>query len=136
PSIQVQVARDQKIGNFTVAFQDLTVPMAGIPITVVRTYDSRDKVQGDFGIGWRLDVQTVRLRVSGVAGSKWQVNKVGGAFPTYSLSSAAAHKVAITLRGGKVEEFNFTPQPTAQCLVPFTELVASYTLRALTRGSL
>jgi hypothetical protein len=37
--------------------------MAGIPISVVRSYDSRDKTRGDFGIGWRLDVQSLRLRV-------------------------------------------------------------------------
>ena len=26
----------------------------GLPITVVRTYDSRNKQMGDFGVGWTL----------------------------------------------------------------------------------
>src|SRR2546429_3915182 len=33
---------------------------------------SRDKGQGDFGVGWRLGVQSIRLRVAGVQGSRWQ----------------------------------------------------------------
>ena len=33
-----------------------TVPLAGIPVTVTRTYDSRDKCPGDFGTGWNLDI--------------------------------------------------------------------------------
>jgi hypothetical protein len=38
-------------GNFTVSFTDLEVPVAGMPIRVTRTYDSRDKQPGDFGYG-------------------------------------------------------------------------------------
>ncbi len=47
-----------KIGQFTVSFTDLTVPVSGVPITIVRTYDSRDKAGHDFGVGWRLAVRT------------------------------------------------------------------------------
>jgi hypothetical protein len=75
--ITVQLTRDKKVGNFTLAFQDLNVPMAGIPISVVRSYDSRDKTRGDFGIGWRLDVQSLRLRVVGRQGEGWQINAYG-----------------------------------------------------------
>ena len=135
-SVNVQVSRNQKVGNLSLAFQDLNVPVAGIPITVVRRYDSRDKGQGDFGVGWRLGVQSIRLRVAGVQGSRWQVDSSGGVFPTFTSSPTGNHKVSITLPDGKVEEFDFTPQPSAQALVPFTELVAAYTPRALTRGSL
>ncbi len=31
--------------------------MAGIPLTAVRSYDSRDKSIGDFGYGWNLDIR-------------------------------------------------------------------------------
>ena len=37
--LRVQVAREQKVGNFTLAFQDISVPMACMPITVTRVYD-------------------------------------------------------------------------------------------------
>jgi hypothetical protein len=45
------VDRKMKVGHFTVSFRDLTIPVPGIPIQVVRTYDSRNKGFGDFGIG-------------------------------------------------------------------------------------
>ena len=40
----------------------LTLPVAGLPITLHRTYDSRDTTLGDFGVGWRLDLQSLRVR--------------------------------------------------------------------------
>lgn len=44
-------------GIFTITYTDLEVPVAGIPITIRRTYDSRrrDRI-GDFGYGWDLEV--------------------------------------------------------------------------------
>ena len=52
-----QVDGQAKIGNFTLSFQDVNIPTPGFPITVTRTYDSRDKdTQGDFGYGWSLSM--------------------------------------------------------------------------------
>jgi hypothetical protein len=42
--------------------------VSGLPITLTRTYDSRNTDQGDFGAGWNLDVSSVRLGKSGVMG--------------------------------------------------------------------
>ena len=50
----VIVDRKMKIGSFNLSFTDLTVPLPGLPLEVLRSYDSRDKSLGDFGIGWRL----------------------------------------------------------------------------------
>ena len=51
---QYGVAGDYKLGNFTVQFTDLTIPVAGIPLVVTRQYNSLDTSPGDFGPGWRL----------------------------------------------------------------------------------
>jgi len=32
------VSKNMKVGNFTMSFTDLTVPVAGLPITTTRTY--------------------------------------------------------------------------------------------------
>src|SRR5206468_7790606 len=59
------VAGDLKLGNFTLSFTDLTVPVLGVPITVARTYDTltaRDS--GDLGFGWRLEFRNMNLRTS------------------------------------------------------------------------
>ena len=39
----------------------LALPVAGIPIQVTRTYDSRDKRAGDFGAGWTLDHKSINV---------------------------------------------------------------------------
>ncbi|MCY2984883.1 MAG: Ig-like domain-containing protein [Planctomycetota bacterium] len=58
----VQIEGALKLGNFNVAFLDLTVPIAGVPITLTRRYDSLDaKVSGDFGYGWSLDIAKTKL---------------------------------------------------------------------------
>ena len=106
----VQVSGGRKVGLFTLSFQDLNVALAGIPITVTRTYDSRDKAKGDFGIGWRLGLQTLRLRTNRVLGTGW-VRTVSG--PTVSLAPTSEHKVSLTLPDGRVEEFDLRVSPTS-----------------------
>jgi RHS repeat-associated protein len=135
--ITVQLTRDKKVGNFTLAFQDVNVPMAGIPISVVRSYDSRDKTRGDFGIGWRLDVQSLRLRVVGIHGQGWEQTRSGGVLNRrYTISPTRVHKVAITLPDGKVEEFDMGVAPSTQQFAPIQVVDAVYTPKAQTRGSL
>ncbi len=50
-----------KLGRYQLSFQDLAVPVAGLPVRVLRTYDTltRNRV-GDFGHGWGLEVATFR----------------------------------------------------------------------------
>jgi hypothetical protein len=70
-TVVVVVRENLKVGHFTVSFVDLEVPVAGQPIRVTRTYDSRDKRKGDFGYGWRLDgrQRAVRRRDAGPPGA-------------------------------------------------------------------
>ena len=135
-SIGVQVTRDLKIGLFTLMFEDVTVPMAGLPLSVIRLYDSRDKTVGDFGVGWRIDLRSLRLRVNRLQGTGWQVNKSGGFLPVYSLVGTDQHKVSVTLPTGKVEEFDLTITPGQQTLFPLQFVTASYTPRAGSLGTL
>jgi Domain of unknown function (DUF6531)/Putative Ig domain len=61
----ISVTGDLKVGNFTLSFTDLTVPVSGIPITLSRTYDSLNaQSSGDFGHGWRLELKDTDLRTS------------------------------------------------------------------------
>lgn len=135
-TVGVQIAREQKIGLFTITFQDLNVPVAGIPITVTRTYDSRDKGQGDFGIGWRLGVRSLRVRANREQGTGWEVQKIGGALGSFVLVGADQHKVSLTLPNGKVEEFDLVITPTVSPLVPLETVTASYVARPGTLGTL
>lgn len=56
-SVRVRVHGDAKIGLVRLSFVDVALEMAGIPLAVVRTYDSRRAaLNGDFGYGWQLDL--------------------------------------------------------------------------------
>jgi RHS repeat-associated protein len=117
-SVQVVVKRDLKVGNFTISFIDVDVPVAGLPIQVIRTYDSRDKRTGDFGVGWTLDIKSTRLQENGVTGEDWVGTRIGGLIPTYCVQQARQHIVTVTLPDGTVYEFQPTVSPQCQQLIP------------------
>ncbi len=133
---QVVVKENFKVGHFTVSFVDLEVPVAGIPIQVGRTYDSRDKRPGDFGPGWRLDVSNVRLEETGTAGVGWVGTTGYGQFPTYCLQTQSPKVVAVTLPNGLVFEFDAMITPTCRTFVPPEEVTVTYRPRAGTQATL
>ena len=121
-SSTVDVSRNTKVGNFTLSFNDLSVPLPGLPITVTRTYDSRDKRVGDFGVGWTLSVANVRVQKTGGAiGTGWDEEvQWSGFFPTYCLQPAKNHSVSVTFPDGKVYKFQPVNTPQCQQFVPIT----------------
>ncbi|MBI3651403.1 MAG: hypothetical protein HY231_10325, partial [Acidobacteria bacterium] len=106
-SVAVVVNGQMKVGNFTLAFADLSVPVAGLPIEVVRSYDSRDKRTGDFGVGWQLGITNVRLEKAAALGRFWNETYTGGFIPRYCLQPSKAHLITITFGDGRV--FKFLP---------------------------
>ncbi len=61
--IPMHVEGNLKLGEVNLEFTDLTVPVAGIPITIQRTYNSRQASEsGDFGYGWTLSIQDAQIR--------------------------------------------------------------------------
>jgi RHS repeat-associated protein len=54
-----------KIGNFTMTFKDLTLRESGVPITIYRNYDTKDKFSHDFGFKWKIQVQTLQVQTDG-----------------------------------------------------------------------
>jgi len=114
-SVSVVVSEEQKVGNFTVSFNDLSVPVAGLPIEVLRTYDSRDKRRGDFGIGWTLGIRNVRVQESRAMGAKWLGMVSPGFVPTYCITPAKPHVVTITIADSRVYKFEAVPGPSNGC---------------------
>ena len=73
-AITVNVEGEAKLANFHLEFTDLSVPIAGIAITVTRVYDSLQATQsGDFGYGWTLGVHEADIRETVPAGSSFAV---------------------------------------------------------------
>jgi RHS repeat-associated protein len=135
-SRSVIVTGNQKVGNFTVSFEDLSVPVAGLPIQLIRTYDSRDKRIGDFGIGWTLGIRNVRLEKSVELGRYWREISSGGSFPNYCLQPGRANIVTITFPDGRVYKFQATTVKQCQSLAPITFARFAFTPMPGTRGSL
>ena len=134
-----QVSRDVKVGNFTLSFQDLNVPMAGMPISVKRIYDSRDKRPGDFGIGWRLDVQTLRVSTNRVLGTGMDTARGPAAsFPTYCISHdrpAQGQRHARRRHGRRIR--HGARRRSCQQIIPLdSPVTASVTARPGTLGTL
>ena len=67
-----------KVGHARLSFIDLQVPLAGIPISVVRTYDSRVTEARDFGVGWSLGVRQGAYQNNREPGRGWQIVESAG----------------------------------------------------------
>jgi RHS repeat-associated protein len=115
-----------KVGQFSVSFVDLDVPVAGLPLRVTRTYDSRDKAKGDFGYGWRLDLSNVKLRENGQVATSFSGTVASGFFPSYCVQLSSPQSVTVTLPGGDVLEFVPTLTPSCQMFAPISVATLTY----------
>ena len=130
------VARQMKVGHFTVSFDDLSLPVAGLPVQVTRTYDSRDKRRGDFGTGWTLGVTSARVQKTVPVGSNWYETKTFSGLFTYCLESTRPQIVTVTFGGGKVYKFQAVPAKKCQKIQPFSTVQMKFVPMAGTRGTL
>jgi RHS repeat-associated protein len=115
--VHVSVLGNVKVGNFRLAFNDLSIPVAGIPITVTRTYDSRVKSIGDFGFGWSLSYNTVQVQTSDVIGNNWYTNVTSGelGLPYYCVVPNQQYIVSVRLQDGTVYQFTPSATPATAC---------------------
>src|SRR5258706_400658 len=135
-SIAVIVERNFKVGNFTVSFTDLNIPVASVPMDVTRTYDSRDKRVGDFGFGWSLGLHNIRLEKSGGLGFKWYETVSQELIPNYCLEATGSHLVTVTFPGGKVFKFQAAVTPHCQRFTAITSGTLTFIPLAGTHGTL
>lgn len=118
-TVSAVVTGELKVGNFTLSFTDLNVPVAGLPIEVIRTYDSREKRTGDFGVGWTLGVKNVRVEKSGVLGINWEQTVTQGFLPTFCLQATKVPFVTVTFPDGRLYKFQASLNAQCQLIAPF-----------------
>ncbi|WP_169748995.1 putative Ig domain-containing protein [Gynuella sunshinyii] len=116
-STVIGVEGDLKVGNFSITLEDLNIPMAGIPIRLTRTYDSRRRFEDlDFGYGWSVGYQDVKVEESRTIGKFWSVNQYKrGPFNLivdFCVEPQGAPVVTITLPTGDVERFEAAASPS------------------------
>jgi YD repeat-containing protein len=104
--ITLVVEGNMKIGAFSLAFEDLKVPVAGIPITITRTYDSRDARIGDFGPGWRLALNNIRVQKNRHLGlGWWQTPQEGSGIQFYDVLPLRDRIVTVVMPDGETHRF-------------------------------
>jgi RHS repeat-associated protein len=108
--IPIEVQGEAKIGIVRLSFVDLAISMAGVPITVTRSYDSRVKVKRDFGIGWDLEVTAGRMQHNRTPGIGWNIT---GTFPPPGRACAVITELQnhfTTVRLSDREWYRFRPR--------------------------
>lgn len=133
------VTGDFKIGLFSVSFNDLEIPLAGIPIQVIRGYDTRRRFnEGDFGYGWTLSVKSYpKIQKNRPEGESWnQTYHPGHGYSYYALEGLESHAISVTLANGRTLEFDFAPSPNFQAIYPLQFTKAAYTARPGTSATI
>jgi RHS repeat-associated protein len=93
-----------KIGNFTLSFVDLAIPLSGLDVEIVRTYDSRQRqMQGDFGQGWTLDIRQGSYRNNRPPGDGWQIQT--GFLPCDTIRETKSHLTTVRLSDRELYRF-------------------------------
>lgn len=115
--LPITVTGEAKLGNFRLDFTDLQVPLAGIPITVTRSYDTLEAGRvGDFGYGWKLGLQDGDIRET--------TPNVGGLFDSNPYKVGT--RVYLTTPEGKRVGFTFEPEPARGLFLFGTEYRAVF----------
>jgi RHS repeat-associated protein len=143
--VTCEVTGRLKIGQFSLAFEDITVPVSGIPITVTRTYNSFDKEKGDFGVGWDMSLGTgVKIQVTRTLGYYWYAVEdycfqwfLGQCLAwVYKIETPRVPKVLVTYADGRQDRFEFTPVFSTQPPLDPEYLTATFTPLEGTTSSL
>ncbi|MEO1245948.1 MAG: Ig-like domain-containing protein [Pseudomonadota bacterium] len=125
----IRVTGDLKVGNFSITFEDFSAPVAGIPVTVLRTYDTRQRVEElDFGYGWSVDYQNVRLQESRDIGFSWSlIEEDFGLFSQWCVRPNGDPTVTVRLPDGEVETFVARAVPECTQFVPTVDVNIAFT---------
>ncbi|HVG08307.1 MAG TPA: fibronectin type III domain-containing protein [Thermoanaerobaculia bacterium] len=111
-SVAYAVEGGQKVGNFTLSYEDLSVPVSGLPITVIRNYDSRDKSVGDFGYGWTLELRHGSYRNNRKPGLGWEI--ASAFLPCRQVKETLSHSTVVRLSDAETYRFRLRlTQPAA-----------------------
>jgi RHS repeat-associated protein len=118
-AVVVLVTGEMKVGHFSITLEEVNLPFAGIPIRVTRTYDTRRRNEPlDFGPGWSIDYQNVRLRESQAPGYGWTLQQIGSGLSTrYCVRPNGPRIVTVTLPDGDVETFEAKAHPECSDMV-------------------
>ncbi|MFL6162034.1 MAG: RHS repeat-associated core domain-containing protein [Jatrophihabitantaceae bacterium] len=108
----VAVDGNLKLGRYLATYKDVDLPVNGLPMQVLRSYDSTDPRVGDFGVGWQVSVGNFRISANRILGAGgWTEYPTQCSFfgCSYAFKSSVQHTVTVTFPDQHQEKFDFTP---------------------------
>ncbi|MCX8108163.1 MAG: Ig-like domain-containing protein, partial [Verrucomicrobiae bacterium] len=100
-----------KLGQFTFSVQDVVVPVNGIPLTISRTYDSRNtSTNTDFGPCWSLVLLDMNAELN-----EWREDVLDDEGEQFSLRIGGSYDVTLTLPDGRRATFAFYLEGPCLC---------------------
>ena len=100
----LEVEGNYKPGAFSLAFTDAELTLAGLPIQVIRTYNTLDaNTRGDFGFGWNLGLSKTAVAIKYPANAPLPFNGI--------TPFVDGTRVVLTLPDGTKEGFTFAAKP-------------------------
>lgn len=111
--ISVIISGEQKVGQFSLSFLDLDIDIGNLPLRLTRTYDTRRQHEKlDFGHGWSVDYQDVKIQTNGVPGQDWDLEQTGSGLNQKFCPRPVGSRIAtIRLPDGKMERFKIGVTP-------------------------
>jgi YD repeat-containing protein len=111
--VRVVIDGGAKVGLFTITYSDLTVPIAGMPLTVERTYDSRVKERRDFGVGWTLTVKQGKFEHNRPVSEGWTMLPGQFNLPCQRSSEDGIHTTELRVNDRERYAFRLVATPGA-----------------------
>ncbi|MFM7279023.1 MAG: putative Ig domain-containing protein, partial [Microcystis aeruginosa] len=108
----LNVTGQNKPGEFSLEYTDLSIPLTGVPIEIIRRYNSLESAtQGDFGYGWDLGLQDAKIVESSPDGRDLSEanSDLFGTSNTFSVGT----RVTLNTPDGRRVGFTFNPVPVS-----------------------
>ncbi|MDB9426649.1 putative Ig domain-containing protein [Microcystis aeruginosa CS-564/01] len=108
----LNVTGENKPGEFSLEYTDLSIPLTGVPIEIIRRYNSLESAtQGDFGYGWDLGLQDAKIVESSSDGRDLSEanSDLFGTSNTFSVGT----RVTLNTPDGRRVGFTFNPVPVS-----------------------
>ncbi len=107
-AVILNVAGQNKPGDFSLEYTDLSIPLTGIPIEITRRYNSLESsTQGDFGYGWDLGLQDANIVEVSPDGRDLSddASDIFGTLTTFSVGT----RITLNTPDGRRVGFTFNP---------------------------
>jgi RHS repeat-associated protein len=103
--VQVTVDWPSEVGQFAAAFEDINIPVAGLPISVTRQYASGLNSAGLFGQNWRSAYEMIRIEKAAPLHQGYlAVRSVGADCIVIN------HQNVVTVKLSETEKYEFRPR--------------------------